>query len=564
MAIILQDSFVGSAGNLDGRTPDVTFDALTWFSDPGDEPLELNGTGSAVSADQSAVDARGFGDLGSGGTTDHGLPTGVTTTITFVIKTGASTTLGATAYEGFGLTVEAGETTFGCSLFGPDTVDGRPWQVNEDAAGDEDAVTTPAASTEYTGTYVIEDGAQTLTFMGNTINSTVAFVNPALGVNRISVKVGAGFELLSILAEDNEAIPVTADLTAPMGQLTSYTGATFLARAPSGVLRSVSHDATGENAFNGTAPMGVLIARTGARAALAAPMGSMESSITVPVAVNASLSGPMGQLESESTGGVLVTANLTLAGRASLSAYMGAQVSMIGPIGSLSSSTTVGSLAALVATAPMGQLVASATAGATMRADLRAPMIVQAPSTRAYLLSPMGSLTAVARAVVAVVYEAYAVNLKPGPKMPNQVTRYTDYPFNQIVRFKGRYLGVADDGLYELGGDTDYDATTPANPAWAWHTGETDFNSPQLKNVRESIFAGRLGPKATASVSVREAADRNYIATIVRGTAAQNHRIKYGRGLKARYWSFGWSDPAGGECESDVIQFDVAELGRKL
>ena len=46
-------------------------------------------------------------------------PTGVTTTITFVVKTGASVTQGSTAYEGFALTVEAGETTFGCGLFGP-------------------------------------------------------------------------------------------------------------------------------------------------------------------------------------------------------------------------------------------------------------------------------------------------------------------------------------------------------------------------------------------------------------------------------------------------------------
>lgn len=563
MAIILQDAFVGSAGDMDGRTPDTTFATLNWVTDPG-EPINLDGTGAAESADQSVVDARGFADVGLGGTTDYGLPTGVTTTITFVVKTGASVTQGSTAYEGFGLTVEAGETTFGCGLFGPTSGSGLPWQVNEEAFGDDDAVITPAINTEYTGVYEIADGAQTLTFMGNTINSTVAFANPALGVNRISIKVGAGFKLMSILVEDDQAIPVSADLTAPMGQLTSYTGARFVARAPSGLLRSVSHDSTGERAFNGTAPMGLLIARTGARAALAAPMGSMEASITVPVAVNASLAAPMGQVQAEATGGVLVTANLTLAGRARLAAYMGAQVSMIGPIGSLSSSTTVGSLVALVATAPMGQLQASATAGATMRADLVAPMITPAPTARAFLLSPMGSLTAVARAVLAVVYEAYAVNLKPGPKMPNQVTRYTDYPFNQIVRFKGRYLGVADDGLYELGGDTDYDATTPANPAWSWHTGETDFNSPQLKNVREAIFAGRLGPKATASVSVREAADRDYIATIVRGTAAQNHRIKYGRGLKARYWSFGWADPAGGECDTDVIQFDVAELGRKL
>ena len=181
MAIILQDSFVGSAGDMDGRAPDTTFATLSWVTDPG-EPIELDGTGAAQSADQSVVDARGFADVGLGGTTDYGLPTGVTTTITFVVKTGASVTQGSTAYEGFGLTVEAGETTFGCGLFGPTSGSGLPWQVNEEAFGDDDAVDTPAINTEYTGVYEIADGAQTLTFMGNTINSTVAFANPALGV----------------------------------------------------------------------------------------------------------------------------------------------------------------------------------------------------------------------------------------------------------------------------------------------------------------------------------------------------------------------------------------------
>jgi hypothetical protein len=201
MATILEDSFVGSAGNIDGRTPTVTFDALDWFSDPT-EPLNLDGAGAAESADQSSVDARGFADIGVGGATDYGTSTGVITTFTFVVKTGANVTLGAVGHVGFELLVEAGESSFFCGLFGPDTTDGRPWQVTESDDGDSNAVTTPVANTEYTGTYVIEDGAQTLTFMGNTKTSAVAFANPALGVNRVSVMVGAGFKLMSILAED--------------------------------------------------------------------------------------------------------------------------------------------------------------------------------------------------------------------------------------------------------------------------------------------------------------------------------------------------------------------------
>ena len=561
MAIILEDSFVGSAGNLDGRTPDVTFGTLNWFSDPGDEPLELNGTGSAVSADQSAVDARGFGDLGSGGTTDYGLPTGVTTTITFVIKTGASTTLGATAYEGFGLTVEAGETTFGCSLFGPDTVDGRPWQVNEDAAGDANAVTTPAANTEYTGTYEVADGVQTLNFMGNTIGSTVAFVNSALGVNRISVKVGAGFELLSILAEDDRNIPMDVTTVMPTALSSMRTGARISSSMPAPRVAATGRPS--EESVTTAMPMAQVSARMGNNvgAAMPMPVAAAEVTTTIMVNVQASMPSPRSAAVITATALANVTTSMPMVrSDVRMGNRVGAQMPRvttlaIGKAGSMISVTTI---------MPMASVEAEITAEGVMRVACAMPMLQPGPWGRVTTVMPMARVSIIAQSVVEVTYEAYAVNLKPGSKMPNQVTRYTNYPFNQIVRFQGRYIGVADDGLYELGGDTDYDATTPAGPAWALYTGETDFNSPQKKNVREAMFAGRLGPSATASVSVREAVAQTYDATIVRGSSAQNHRIKYGRGLSARYWAFGWSDPAGGVCEPDAIEFEAAELGRKL
>ena len=164
---------------------------------------------------------------------------------------------------------------------------------------------------------------------------------------------------------------------------------------------------------------------------------------------------------------------------------------------------------------------------------------------------------------MAVVYEAYAVNLKPGPKMPNQVTRYTNYPFNQIVRLRGRYLGVADDGLYELGGATDYATPTPAKVAWAWKTGITDFGSSQMKADRQAVIGGRLGASVVASVSAGEKADVTYTYAPVRGSDAQNYRVKFGKGFKARYYSFGLSG-TGAEGDIDTIDFDAENYSRKI
>ena len=67
----------------------------------------------------------------------------------------------------------------------------------------------------------------------------------------------------------------------------------------------------------------------------------------------------------------------------------------------------------------------------------------------------------------------------------------------------------------------------------------------------------------TASVSIGEAADETYAATIVRGSTAQAHRVKYGKGLKAEYWSFGFSG-TGPTCDVDSMEHEPVELTRRL
>lgn len=354
-----------------------------------------------------------------------------------------------------------------------------------------------------------------------------------------------------------------ASLSAPMATFQASTGMRLDVSMPMPTLDATGHNTAGENALDLTMPMPTLDARMGARLNAAVPMPTIEASGTTTVLMRLDLTMPMPTLEASGT----TTGLISLRAQAPMATFEGrggARMDAQAPMATIAATVTTGSTMTMRAVVPMAQIEFSMSSGGTMSLDVLAPMPVAGPWGHMVAVAPMATIEFVMRSVVVITYEAYAVNLKPGPKMPNQVTRYTNYPFNQIVRFKNRYIGVADDGLYELGGDTDYDADTPTGPPWAWHTGETDFNSPQKKNVRESMFAGRLGPSATASVSVREAANRTYAAEIVRGTDAQNHRIKYGRGLSARYWSFGWADPDGGTCEPDAIEFEAAELGRKL
>lgn len=392
---------------------------------------------------------------------------------------------------------------------------------------------------------------------------TAAFTKPSAIWEATPPGTGSAV-LTAPMATLATAAGATASLSAPMGTLIALAAGRTELTAPMGTLIATGHDSTGERSFAGTAPMGTLQALGGAKATLSAPMGTLIASVTVPVSVTAELVSPMGTLLASGTVGVSMRADLRLSSAGTVEAYSGGNAALVAPMGTLNAIAAVGVLAHFAGTAPMGSLSALATTGIVVRAELTAPMLVPTPSARATLTAPMGFLTAYGHAVVTTTYEAYAVNLKPGDRMPNQVTRYTNYPFNQIVRFQGNYYGVASDGLYLLGGDTDYHAVTPTGPSWAVKTAITDFGSSMNKVTRETFLGARLGPAVSASVSIGEAADVTYVAKILRGQKAQNHRVKYGKGLEARYWSFGFSDAAGGQAEIDTLEFDMRETGRKL
>lgn len=163
--------------------------------------------------------------------------------------------------------------------------------------------------------------------------------------------------------------------------------------------------------------------------------------------------------------------------------------------------------------------------------------------------------------VVVTTFEGYSVGLSPvGKQKVYPVTRHTAKPFSGMVNWQGNWYGWGPAGLYLIGGDDDDGAAI----SWAWNTGITNFGSRQMKAVRETFIHGRLGPSATAKVSIGEAADVTYAAVIERGSNAQAHRIKYGRGLKAEYWSFGLADATGSAMEVDSMQHEPQPLSRKI
>jgi hypothetical protein len=212
-------------------------------------------------------------------------------------------------------------------------------------------------------------------------------------------------------------------------------------------------------------------------------------------------------------------------------------------------------------TLPLFELVATGQTQNHGGANLLMPAARLGATAQAWLTAPSALLTAIGTATVAVTYEAYSVNLshKTGDPAPtDEVTRYTHFPFDRIVRYQGSYFGVAADGLYLLEGTTD----DGADIAYAMKTCLDDFGMAEQKTVASAYLAGRLGPNITVTLHAGEDGAQTYEYDTLRGPPAQNHREKFGRGVKNRYFALGL---AGTDAlELDSIELEINKLTRRI
>lgn len=353
---------------------------------------------------------------------------------------------------------------------------------------------------------------------------------------------------------------MSVTLSAPTGQMTCTFGAAVALTAPMGIATMTGHDASGENAADLTAPMGQVSASFGAFAKLSAPMGALAATGTVSGKITAALTAPMGVLAASGVGSPYSMTAQLRAPMGQMIGYSGAVAAIISPMGFVTSTGTTGGKMDAAIVAPLFELTATITRGQTMSAELIAPMLHPVASMQAYLIAPMGQLTAIGHAVVTATYEAYAINLKHNSdKAVDEVTRYTNFPFTKIVRYKNSYFGLGSDGnLYLLEGTTDAGTAIP----WSFKTGITDFGSSFEKTVVSAYFRGRMGASEKVQLYAGEKAAKVYNYSNPRGAKAQNYRQKFGLGIKDTYYALGAS--GSGVMDLDAIETEIHEMTRRI
>lgn len=305
-------------------------------------------------------------------------------------------------------------------------------------------------------------------------------------------------------------------------------------------------------------PMIGVEARSAARADVSLPSLTAEAAGTVVNFGRHDVSLPMLQAEASATVTTTSNAAVTLP---SLSAFgmTGAVMESALPMLLMEGEAEVGAVGSADITLPMFIVEALASTQNVGRADILLPMLREVQSARGDTALPMLISEATAHFVVAVVYEAYATNLKHTPRQGvepvNEVTRYTEFPFNQIVRWGNKTYGVADAGVYLIG--------TGSNAIpWAWKTALTDDKTPEKKAVRSAYFAGRVGPAANITLHLGESGDEAYTYTTPKDATPQNYRQVFGRATKARYFAIAMDGDD--VLELDALELQVDKLQRKL
>jgi hypothetical protein len=139
------------------------------------------------------------------------------------------------------------------------------------------------------------------------------------------------------------------------------------------------------------------------------------------------------------------------------------------------------------------------------------------------------------------------------------MTRYPAYPFIQVIRMGNAYYGVADDGLYEIGGETDNGAAIP----WAWETCMTDFGKAEKKTVVSAYLGGYVPQTMAYTIKAGDSPSGVNAHATTATAVLRNHRQKFGIGRKSRFFAFGLS-AAQGRVAIESIEFEVANMSRRV
>jgi hypothetical protein len=349
-------------------------------------------------------------------------------------------------------------------------------------------------------------------------------------------------------------------LPAITSELPSFGSASIV--PPSPTLYAVGRSSAGDFSAHVAPPSPTMAAYAGANASITAPGPSLSITATVTGFGAASISAPSPVIAALGTVSTLGSADLfppipTIVG------YSGAVIDITMQDGmQLHATGVTGAIGRASLTLPLFELAATGTMENYGGADLLAPMPALGGQGQAWIQPVMAYMEAIGTATVMATFEAYAVNLQHTADADgvtvDEVTRYTNFPFTHVVRYKNSYFGANSTGLYLLEGTTDAGTAIP----YEIETHPDTFGHPGMKTAVSAYLSGRIDPELTAKIVAGQDAPQTYSYASPRGATAQTHRVKFGRGVKDRYLAVGLAGH--GVLELDEIELEIDKHKRRI
>jgi hypothetical protein len=136
------------------------------------------------------------------------------------------------------------------------------------------------------------------------------------------------------------------------------------------------------------------------------------------------------------------------------------------------------------------------------------------------------------------------------------VTEYQNYAFNSFARVGNKYLGAADDGLYELLGDSDEGADIIATI----RSGFAQWSGSHLGSFKAAYLAVAGAGEYVLRVLTRDGKTYNYRVTAADGRTV---KVNMGKGLRSRYFAFELVS-SGQDFDLDTLEFVPLVADRRV
>jgi hypothetical protein len=136
------------------------------------------------------------------------------------------------------------------------------------------------------------------------------------------------------------------------------------------------------------------------------------------------------------------------------------------------------------------------------------------------------------------------------------VTEYENYAFNSFARVGNKYLGAADDGLYELLGDKDDGDDIIATI----RSGFAQWSGTHLGSFKAAYLAVAGAGDYVLRILTRDGKTFNYRVTAADGRTA---KVNMGKGLRSRYFAFELVS-TGQDFDLDTLEFIPLVADRRV